>query len=127
MSRIGSDGPERLNISVVKGRGGILVVSIAGYLDAGTYDLLENRLEKALDAGQSRIVVNMTKLTYISSAGVGVLLAGVSRAKELGGDFVFLNPTPSVRDVFDLIGMSKFCKFAASMEKAEEMLLHNHS
>jgi anti-sigma B factor antagonist len=121
MSHVEKDEPERMHASIAHRLDGVVVITLTGYLDASTYDVAEKMLEKALDEGRCRIVVNMMKLTYISSAGAGVLLAAISRARSLGGEVVLLKPTAAVADVFALIGMSKFCKFTDTIEQADEV------
>lgn len=119
MSNAKRNEAERLHVGVAYRPDGVLLITLAGYLDAGTFDVAEKVLEKALDEGHCRMIVNMSKLTYMSSAGVGVLLAAINRARSLGGEIALLKPTPVVADVFALIGMSKFCKFADTLEQAE--------
>jgi anti-sigma B factor antagonist len=117
-----TDDSQRLRVGVAQRPDGVTMVTLAGYLDAGTFDLLEDALDKTLDGGHSRIIVNMSKLTYISSAGAGVLLAAISRARSMGGDIALLKPCLTVADVFALIGMNRFCAIADTLEKAEEIL-----
>jgi len=121
MTTNGKEEPRRLRVAVAERPGGVLV-TLSGHLDAGTFDLLENAVDRALAAGACRMIVDMSGLTYIGSAGAGVLLAATSRARSLGGEVALLKPSPPVADVFALLGMSRFCRFADTMEKAEEIL-----
>ena len=118
MSNAERNEAERLRVGIARRPDGVLLVTLAGYLDAGTFDLAEKALEKALSEGHCRMIVNMSELTYLGSAGAGVLLAAINRARALGGEVVLLKPTPAVADVLALIGMNTFCKFADTIEQA---------
>ena len=108
-----------LRISAAGRPGEVLLMKVAGYLDAANFDRLEKALEDALDEGRSRVILDLAGLNYINSAGVGVILAAISRARSAAGDIVLVNPTQSVAVVFDLIGMSKFSHIVDTVEDAE--------
>lgn len=112
---------ERLRINVTERSGGSLLMEISGYLDASNFDRLEKTIEKALDGGRFRVIADIAGLNYINSAGVGVLLAAISRARAAGGDVVLVSPAPSVADVFSMVGMDKFSRIADTVAEAEEI------
>jgi anti-sigma B factor antagonist len=64
----------------------VLVLSADGGLNADTADTFVHELESLVDAGLTRIIVDCTKLEYISSYGVGVLLRLHKKLKPHGGD-----------------------------------------
>ena len=108
-----------LRISTAGRPGEVLLMKVAGYLDAANFDRLEKALEEALDEGRSRVILDLAGLNYINSAGVGVILAAISRARSVAGDIVLVNPTRGVAVVFDLVGMSKFSHIVDTVEDAE--------
>jgi anti-anti-sigma factor len=85
-------------------RDGVVVFVVVGRIDSTTSDALERALTLALDAGERRLVVDFDGVTYISSAGLRVLLMV---AKRLGGGrdaLVLCSLGDAVRQVFDLAG-----------------------
>ena len=52
------------------------------------------------------------------SAGAGVFVGAIGRAKDNGGDIVFLKPSPNVKEVFDLLGLTAIFRFAETREGA---------
>jgi anti-sigma B factor antagonist len=85
-------------------RESVSVIDLHGYLDAHTAPELEKTFQKHLDAGQYRIVVNFQELSYISSAGLGVLMQFIEDIREHEGDIKLANMSNRVYNVFDLLG-----------------------
>lgn len=61
--------------------------------------LLDNTTEK-------NIVLDFSKLQYISSAGLRVLVSTMRRLEELGGTMTIESPTAEVTEVFEMTGLS---------------------
>lgn len=85
-------------------QGDISVISLEGFLDAHTAPQFEQAVQSEIDAGHYRIIVNCEKLTYISSAGLGVFMSFIEEIREQGGDIKICGLTPKVRQVFDILG-----------------------
>lgn len=64
----------------------VLVLVADGGLNADTADQFVTSIEKLVDGGLTKIVVDCSKLHYISSYGMGVLLRLHKRLKTHGGD-----------------------------------------
>ncbi|HEY3323848.1 MAG TPA: STAS domain-containing protein [Planctomycetota bacterium] len=86
---------------------GVLVLRLAGYLDAHTFEQLEEAIADVFAKGHYRLVVDLAAVEYISSAGAGVFIGALSEAHEHKGNIVLMNPTPNVREVFDLLGLTQ--------------------
>jgi len=80
------------------------VLELNGELDAHTAAQLEESLQNLLNKNKHRIIVNCTRLEYISSAGLGVFMAYIEDVRGLGGDIKLCNMNPRVYNVFDLLG-----------------------
>jgi len=98
---------------------GICYIEAEGFLDAHTFEEMENLISSVFRQNCFKIIVRLEKLDYISSAGAGVFVGAIGRAKENGGDIVFLKPSPNVKEVFDLLGLSAIFQFAETREEAE--------
>jgi len=86
---------------------GAAVVRVAGFLDAHTYEQLEEAISELFNKNIYKIVVDLAKVEYISSAGAGVFIGALSEAQEHGGNIVLMCPTNNVREVFDLLGLTQ--------------------
>lgn len=94
------------------------VVSVTGFLDAHTFEALEEEINGLFAEGIYRLVVDLSGVEYISSAGAGVFIGAHTEAQENDGGMVLLNPTPNVMDVFDLLGLTQFFPVVKSREEA---------
>ncbi|HEX5045306.1 MAG TPA: STAS domain-containing protein [Candidatus Polarisedimenticolaceae bacterium] len=83
--------------------GQVAVVDIEGKITIGEGDMvLRDRVVDLLDKGNHQIVLNLEKVTYMDSAGIGELVACYKRAKEKGGTVKLLNPSGKVLDLLTL-------------------------
>jgi len=98
---------------------GVCYIEAEGFLDAHTFEEMENLISGVFRQNVHKLVVRLEKLDYISSAGAGVFVGAIGRAKDNGGDIVFLRPSANVKEVFDLLGLSAIFRFAQTREEAE--------
>ncbi len=92
-----------MDIRQVK-QGDTVVVAPSGRIDSTTSDAVEKALIAVLDAGERKLVVDFSRVDYISSAGLRVLLVAAKRLSGGRGSFELANLGESVRQVFDLAG-----------------------
>jgi anti-anti-sigma factor len=82
-----------------------LVLNIEGRVDTTTAPALQAELIPAID-DQLNVVLDFTKVAYISSAGLRSLLMGQKEAKAKGGSMVLRNVNEEVQEVLDMTGFS---------------------
>ena len=105
---------------VVRSEGNVAIVEIAGEFTLGSggvshpLDLHGRRLEDLgqtlrglLDRGSSRIVLDLEKVRFIDSAGLGELVAWKKRALERGGDVRLCRPRDEIRELFELTALTR--------------------
>jgi anti-sigma B factor antagonist len=81
-----------------------LTVVLEGRLDTTTAPQLESEIKESLDGVES-LVMEMTKLEYISSAGLRVLLSA-QKVMNKQGSMVVRNATEEVKEIFEVTGFS---------------------
>ena len=84
--------------------GSALTLALEGRLDTTTSPELEKELKASLDGADS-LVMDFSKLDYISSAGLRVLLSAHKQMSGKGGMKV-TNVNEIVREVFDVTGFA---------------------
>lgn len=83
--------------------GHVSVVDLSGKITIGEGDVvLRDNVQKLLDAGNKAILLNLEKVSYMDSAGIGELVACYKRAKENDGVVKLLNPSGKVYDLLQL-------------------------
>ena len=104
----------------------VTVFALAGELDAGTRAQFEAEVRQAIDAGGQYIILDLSQLRYISSAGLRALYTLTKELSTKGGMagqesnpgagsfkspyLKLLNPSSNVRQALDVMG------FTMSME-----------
>ena len=82
---------------------GVSVLRVSGYVDTTTSPDLERRLQGLLREKRYHIVVDLTRVEYISSAGWGIFISEIREIREHSGDLKLAGMIPDVREVFDLL------------------------
>ncbi len=78
-------------------------VALSGRFDAAQAD----KVREAFDAIADNCTVDMKELDYISSAGLGVLLATYKRLDQIGCRLVLKNMNQYIRRIFQVSGMDR--------------------
>ncbi len=86
--------------------GEVKVIRIDGHLDTQTSPDAQAQLTQLIDQGATKLVVNFETLEYISSAGLGVLLAVAKQLKGNSGELRVCGLHEVVQEVFDISGFT---------------------
>ncbi|MBR6020274.1 MAG: STAS domain-containing protein [Lachnospiraceae bacterium] len=84
--------------------GGKLTVAPSGRLDTITAPQFESELRAEMD-GISELVFDLAGLSYISSAGLRVILSA-QKTMNKQGSMVLKNVTPEIMEIFEITGFS---------------------
>ena len=94
-----------LRIQVVNER--IWTISARGRIDLPAARAIEDAIGELCDAGNARVVVDLSEVVYMASAGLAALLTGVRRARLLKGDVRLAAMNARVREVFEMSGFDQ--------------------
>jgi len=94
---------EEFNI-VEKNNNDVVILYLEGFLDAHTSVELEKSFEKLIDDKKFKIIVNFEKLSYISSAGLGVFMAYIETIRNNSGDVKLCKMSDKIYNIFDMLG-----------------------
>src|SRR5215217_9552140 len=87
------------------------MITIKGRVDSSTAPQLAQALESANDGGKYKLVVNMSELEYMSSAGFRALLAAQRNCKRYNRGEVVLSSVPErIREALELAGFTELFK-----------------
>ena len=82
----------------------IAVIEVKGEVDAYTAQVLDKTLTDLLGQGQLRIVLDVSEMSLISSAGIRAILYAHKEAVQLGGELRIAGPTGQIRRIFEISG-----------------------
>jgi anti-anti-sigma factor len=86
--------------------GDTLEVKVKGRLDNYWTEHLRGNLEEVIRGGAHGIHLNLSEISFLSSAGVGLLVNFHTQLKGIGGSFVITSPSERVKQVLDLCRLS---------------------
>jgi len=86
--------------------GDALEVKVKGRLDNYWTEHLRRNLEEVIREGAHGILLNLGGISFLSSAGVGLLVKFHTQLKGIGGSLVITNPSERVKQVLDLCRLS---------------------
>jgi anti-sigma B factor antagonist len=76
----------------VRKRDDVVILDLSGKLTAGLGDqILRESIDELLGEGFRKILINMSGVGFMDSAGVGELVSGLRTARRLGADLRLLN------------------------------------
>ena len=86
--------------------GGKTVLSINGRIDTATATELEHAINKEIGLGNRQILLDFSRVSYISSSGLRVLLATAKKLKNPGDKFGICSLSPEVLKILRLAGFT---------------------
>lgn len=100
----------------------VAVFAPAGELDAYTGPQLREDLATALDEGVRWLVLDMTRVEYIDSVGLGIIVGAAKRTAERAGNLAVVAARPNVLRVFEISGTRELLNVVATLEEAQARL-----
>lgn len=103
--------------------GDLLEIQLTGMLDNDSASHVTRAVEEALRHGSHRVVLNLSGVSYLSSAGIAALLYAHKQLQAIRGFFGVCDPSPQVREVLRLTGLEKrlVCDLDTQREKTPSM------
>ncbi|MCI0413895.1 STAS domain-containing protein [bacterium] len=102
-------------------KGDVVEFKIDGRLDAYWSDHLSGEVGSAIRAGIHHVRLDLSDLTYISSAGIRVLLNFYQQLKAIQGSLIVVRISEPARAVLDLAGLLQFLSPAEAVTSALQM------
>jgi len=111
-----------LQISVNDTKPSTLSVSLDGQLDSLTAPDLDKSIQTSLTQNIKTLVFDLQNLNFIASAGLRVFAKTRKALKSRDGDVFFINITPQVKKVFDIVKAVPLSEVFANVEELDKYL-----
>lgn len=111
-----------MEISCTKtGKAGI--VTIIGQLwQKEDLDAFENAIDMLIQEKILCIVINMDRLSFINSAGLGLIVRNHKKLNNAKGEMILFNPHSSVLEVIEISGFDLFMTVAKSKDELDKII-----
>jgi len=81
----------------------VMILDLKGRLTAGLGDqILRDAIDELLAEGRRRILLNLSEVSFLDSAGVGELVAGLKTARRFQAELKLLNVGERVYSTLDM-------------------------
>ena len=100
--------------------GDVTVISPQGFINAHTVREFEQALNRALEGGHEKILINGAGLAYIASAGLGVIMGLIEDFRAKGGDIRLAELNDTVENIFEVLGFNHLVKVLKSENEGVE-------
>lgn len=99
-------------------RGEVVVVSVGGELDMATAPQLQDQITDLLDRGLSRLVFDLTDVSFCDSTGLSVFVRAKNSTDEAGGVVRLAAPQRGVRRILEVSGLVEVLHTYATVDEA---------
>lgn len=107
----------KLNTEEIAGNSKAIILKLDGLIDTyNSPDLQKEVLD--IISSYTKIIFDCSKLTYVSSTGVGTFMVFLKSIKEKSGTIVLANLQQKVLEIFQLLGFSKFFTITDSLDES---------
>ncbi len=94
------------------------VLTLAGEIDVYTAPRLRQAIIDLVEAGKTNLVIDMEKVDFLDSTGLGVLVGGLKRVKTTDGTLAIVATQDKILKIFDITGLNKVFSIHGSLAEA---------
>jgi anti-sigma B factor antagonist len=102
----------------VREKEGITILDIEGEIDLYNAPTLKNIINDLINDRKYEIILNLEKVSYIDSSGIGAIISSLSNLKKYQGALKLLNVQSAVRKVFELTKLISFFEIYSDENEA---------
>ena len=101
-----------------KSKGDIVILMIVGEIDLYNAPEIKDIINKLIEERNYNIIIDLEKVSYIDSSGIGALISSLSNLKKYQGGLKIINVYGSVKKVFELTKLTSFFEIHDSEDEA---------
>jgi anti-anti-sigma factor len=111
-----------LEIKVIRKKDSVYSLKLKGSLDSDTHQKLEEEIKKLIDQNTRVIILDMAAVTYISSAGVRVILWIEKTLKQRHASFTMVRLQPQIKKVLNIMKILPMFEIFDDMSEADHYI-----
>jgi len=99
-------------------KNGLTVCHIDGEIDINTAPDVKKGFDKLISKKEPKIVVNLSKVTYVDSSGLATLVEILKNMRSYGGRLRLTNLSPKIKSLFEITKLEKLFEILSDEEEA---------
>lgn len=99
-------------------QGDATILDVAGEVDVYTAPKLREKLVELVSEGNYHLIVDMTKVDFLDSTGLGVLVGGLKRVRSHDGSLELVCNQERILKIFRITGLTKVFPIYDSLDEA---------
>ena len=109
---------EQLHVTVTLSGHNVAVIDLQGEIDIHTAPEFRSALTHAIEEGFRRVVLDVSKVTFMDSTGLGVLVGGQRKMHLRDGPLVVVCTDPPIARVFRITGLADIFAYRETRDEA---------
>jgi anti-anti-sigma factor len=101
---------------------GVRLIKLDGQLDIAGVGAAETRFYAHCGGDQPRVLVDLSRVGFVASLGIRLLLQAIKTVSARGGRLLLLNPAPPAASALDISGLGQFIVRGSEAEAAAALL-----
>jgi anti-sigma B factor antagonist len=102
----------------IENKNGLSVCYIDGEIDINTSPSIKKQFDKLLSAKTAKVVVNLSKVTYVDSSGLATLVEILKNMRSYGGRLRLTNMSSKIKSLFEITKLEKLFDIMADESEA---------
>lgn len=94
------------------------IIEVGGEIDVYTAPRLREAVVEAVERGATRLVIDVEKVDFLDSTGLGVLVGALKRVRADGGSLDIVCTQERILKIFQITGLDKVFGLHASIDEA---------
>ncbi len=94
------------------------LIQVDGELDMYTAPQLKSALQEAIDQGQKHLVIDLTRVGFLDSTSLGVLVGGLRRVRSEEGEMSLVVDHPQLEKMFRITGFDGVFRIHRTVDEA---------
>lgn len=96
----------------------VVIIEIEGRLDTTNYNQLEKKLLENIESDNKNLLIDCTKMDYVSSSGLRIFLMALKKITSLNGKFVLCGLQENIAEIFEISGFTSIFQIFENQEVA---------
>lgn len=107
-----------IEINVTDAKETVTLVEVSGRVDSMSANQFGSGLLTQIDEGKVQLVLDLSSVDYMSSAGLREIVTTLKKAKKASGDLRLAQPSQRVREVLEMAGLDTIFKIFSTQDEA---------